>query len=211
LHLENKTEKPLSIQFPAALAGLPVLAQFGPFAGGLNAPFGGNANGNNRGGNPLQALGIGGPFGQATGQGGPQGNPFGNPFGNGFMNVPVGKVSKLTLPAVCLNYGKTEPTPRNPYSLHPLASHNASPVLREIIESLAKGNVAQDIAQLAAWHIANDMSWESMRHMTVRRPYGKVEPVFSSSALAKAKKFVEQLPASKTGTQQSSSATSLAN
>ncbi|MEX0819292.1 MAG: hypothetical protein WD070_06855, partial [Pirellulaceae bacterium] len=56
--IENKTDKPLTIKFPEAFAGVPVLAQFGGGGGGFGGGLGGGGLGGGGGG------GLGGGGGQ---------------------------------------------------------------------------------------------------------------------------------------------------
>ena len=62
--IANRSDRPLNVALPEAFAGVPVLAQFDPFANFGNN----NRNNNNSGG---QMLGVGNQFGN-------QGNQFGN-------------------------------------------------------------------------------------------------------------------------------------
>ena len=103
----------------------------------------------------------------------------------------------MTLPSVCLEYGKREPYPRVPYEIRPLESFTDNTSVRELIETLGAGKCTQDIAQLAAWHLSNNMGWDEMASMTVRRANGHIEPRFDRDDLQKAKQLVDELPSSK--------------
>ena len=118
LRITNATDDVLSIQLPAAFAGVPVLAQIGPGIGGPGLGFPAGAAGNNLlggGGNNLGGLGnfaggagvggaqqggqgVGGGFpnnnigiGNQIGGGGNQ-NQFANPLGNGGARLGVFRV-----------------------------------------------------------------------------------------------------------------------
>jgi len=188
VQVENKTDKPLSIRLPESIGAVPVLAQFGNPNQGFN-PFDNNQQ---------QAQGLGGPFG------GPQnGN---NPFGGGqqfnfpggpLFNVLPGKIVKKKLPCVCLEFGKPDPRPRIPYRIERLENVCSKPGVREVLIVLGSGRCNQKTAQIAAWHLANDMSWEQLAGLKHKLANGSMRPRFSAAELQLAKRVVEQLPSKK--------------
>ena len=46
---------------------------------------------------------------------------------------------------------------------------------------LGRGEIDQTTAQVAAWHLANDMSFEQLASKTVRRANGAIVPFFTSA------------------------------
>jgi hypothetical protein len=183
LQVKNKTDKPLAVRLPHAFAGVPVLAQIGPLGG----PFGGGA--------------LGGPFGGGGGGGGgaPQavGSGFPAPGGfapGGIMNIPAGKVVKVKRESVCLEHGKPEPGPRVEYRIARLETVSDDPAVRELLAKFAQSGGDQRIAQIAAWHLANGMTWEQLSALTIKQFNGKHRPQFSREEIAAAKKAVASLP-----------------
>ena len=146
--IENKGDKPLNVQLPKAFAGVPVLAQI-------------NNRGNRGGGGGDQGLGGGGMMGG---------------MGGGFMNIPPEKVGKLQITTVCLEHGKKEPRAAIPYEIKPIESFTERPGVRELLEMLGSGKIGQRAAQVAAWHLNNDMSFQDLAAKQIRsghvsRPY----------------------------------------
>ena len=174
--ITNKTKKPLTIQLPAAFAGVPVLAQ-GLAGGGLGGGGGGNNNNNQNQGLGGGGLGGGGGFGGG-------GGGFGGGGGGGLFNVGPEKVGKLKFVAVCLEHGKLDPNPRVPYEMRPIESFVSKPEVIEVIKMLGKGELGQHSAQAAAWHLNNEMSWNELANKIGKKHLdGSVEPYFNAGAL----------------------------
>jgi len=171
--ITNKTEQPLAIRLPEALAGVPVLAQVGP---GINL-----GNGQNRGNNGANAGNQ--SVGAAI-------NGIGQ--GPGIFNVDAGRARKLKVVSVCLDYGKPDPGPRIPYELVPLTSRTADRRLMELVKMLGSGATDQQAAQAAAWHLANELSWQELASKSrVKHIGGKAEPLFNASQLDRARQLVD--------------------
>jgi hypothetical protein len=118
---------------------------------------------------------------------------FNNGFRGGLFQIPEGRVTKIDLPAVCLEHGKRSPNHRIPYELRPLDQLTSDPEVTALVASLNDSRVDREIVQIAAWRVTSGWTWEQMSQMTVRRPWGAVEPKFAPSSLAAAKKLTEQL------------------
>ena len=155
--IENKTDKPLSIKLPDAFAGVPVLAQ------AAGAGVGGGAAGQNQG--------VGG--GMMGGGGGGMGG------GGGFMNVPPEKIGQLKVATVCLDHGKAEPRPAVPYEVKPIESYTDKPEVQELCRMLGTGQINQRAAQVAAWHLNNNISWQDLAMKQLRYANGASVPYFS--------------------------------
>lgn len=170
--IENKTKQPLSVKLPATFAGVPVLGQgFG--AGGAGG-MGGGRNGGGGGGNQAVGGGMGGGGGGMGGMGG---------GGGGFFNVEPEKVGQLKATTVCLEHGKPEPRPAVAYQIKPLAQVSDKPEVQEVCRMLGEGQVPQRVAQLAAWHFANDMSWERLAAEKYHFANGGEAPAYSQQEL----------------------------
>ena len=202
--IKNKTDKPLAVRLPDAFAGVPVLAQFGGGGGGrgggglggMAGMGGGNAGGGGRGGSSGGSQGMGGGMG---GMGGGRGG------GMGMMNIPPEKVGKLQVTTVCLEHGKKDPRPNIPYVIKPIDQFTDKPEVHELCRMLGNGLVSQRAAQVAAWHLNNDMSWQELAAKYIKRgpivsPYfSKMEIHGGMQAVAAAAKLSEERAAMEEG------------
>lgn len=203
--ITNKTDKPLNVALPEALAGVPVVAQIGP-GPDIFQPGGPNRNNANNG---PQRLGIGNQFG--NNRWGNQGNQFFNLLGGNNrrrgpgnvlpgrgmpnfapFNVAPENVAQLKLPAVCLDYGKPTPRPKMRYELKPIEDVSDKAEVQELCRMLGHGQVSQRAAQAAAWHLMGDMTWEQLAGLRRRFAMGRItEPYFTSAELVQGKKAAE--------------------
>lgn len=188
--ITNRSDRPLNVALPEAFAGVPVLAQFDPFANFPNN----NRNNNNNG---AQMLGVGNQFGNQGNQFGNQGNNFGpfnmNQGGNNFapFNIAPEKVAQLKLPAVCLEHGKPNPRPAIPYRIKPIAEATDKPEVRALCGMLGRGEISQRSAQAAAWHLNNEMSWDQLRAKRAQIVFGQLRaPFFTRRELAEGEQAV---------------------
>ena len=169
--IENKTDRPLNVKLPEAFAGVPVLAQGG--FGGQGAGGGGSGHSHNNSNNNSGNQGMGGGMGGMGGMGG----------GMGGFNVPPEKVGKFKVPTVCLDHGKAEPRAAIPYTIKPIESYTSKPGVRELCEMLGTGKLSQRAAQVAAWHLNNDMSWQELANKQIRHLNGASKPYFSPAEI----------------------------
>ena len=175
----NRSDRPLSLRLPEVFAGVPVLAQLGMGGGGGQAGFG--------------AGGIGAAP-QTTGGAGPQnaGMGIGGQQGGGFMSLPPEKTRVVKVTTVCLEHGKPEPSSIRPYKLVELESYSADPRLEQLLQSVGKGEVSQKVAQAAAWHIANGLTWQQIAAEKIDHAGGDPDEAFFTPAeLQAAFKVVE--------------------
>lgn len=163
--IENKTNKPLSIQLPAAFAAVPVLGQ-------AAAPAGGAGTTNS------QPQPMGGGFGGMGGMG--MGGGMG---GGGFFNVAPERVAQLQVPGVCLDHGKAEPRPAIRYEIKPLETVTTKEGVRETLAMLAEGQVNQRVAQIVAWHLVNGMSFEELAAKRLQFANGTSQSYFSPAEI----------------------------
>lgn len=159
--VENKTDQPLDVRLPDAFAGVPVLAQ-GGFGGG----------------------GGGGGGGQGVGGGG-------GGQGGGNFNIPPEKVGNIKVATVCLEHGKPNPRPAMEYEIRRLETFTTRPAVRELLEMLGRGDVDRRVAQVAAWHLNNEMSWEELAAKEIHRANGQRYPYFSQQELKTAMAVVK--------------------
>lgn len=196
--IENKSDKPVTVRIPKAVAAVQVLKQgFG--AGGLGAAggaLGGGGGGLGGGGGGGQALGggLGGGGGGLGGGGGALGGAGAG--GGGFFSVPAEKTIQVPFVSVCLNHGKPEPKQNMIYKLVKLETYTSDPVLQELITSVASGRLEPKAAQAATWHITDDMSWRELAAKAIRRVGGAPpEPYFTAGQLGSAQQIVVQAQA----------------
>ncbi len=170
--IKNVADRPLSVRMPEAFAGLPVLAQG---LGGGGAAGGGGAGGGNQG----TGGGLGG------GGGGGQG-------GGAAFNIAPEKMVKVKVNIVCLDHGKADPNPRIPYELRPLDCYVSDPAIGESLKLMAAGEVSQRVAQIAAWHLNNHMSYEQLAAKEIKHLVGPSEPYFTTAEITQAVSLVQE-------------------
>ena len=179
--LKNKTSNPLLVNMPKTFGAVQVLGQFGGgggFGGGGLGGGGGLVGGGGLGGGGGGGggQGVGGGFGGGgggfggggQGGGGQGGGGFGGGGGGlgggggGFFRIEPDTSKKLSVATVCLEHGKHDPNPRMRYKIVPLDEINASAEVNELCNLLGNRTIAQNVAQAAAWHIANGLSRDTL-------------------------------------------------
>ena len=184
--VKNKTNKPLTIKMPEALAAVPVLAQAGGLGGGGMGGGGMGGGGMGGGGGGMQSMG-GGMGGGGMGGGGMGGGGM----GGGMFSVAPERVAKVKFPGVCLEHGLKDPNPRVPYKLVSIESFAKSPAVIEVLKMLGRGELDQHSAQAATWHLQNDLSWEELANkIGAKHLNGSVEPYFTAAHLQRAHAIV---------------------
>ena len=165
--IRNNTKKPLNVQLPAAFAGVPVLAQWGGGGGG-----GGLGGGGGGGGNQAMGGGMGGGMMGGGGMGG-------GGMGGGMFNIAPEQVGQFKVATVCLEHGKKVPRPQIPYKIAPLDRVTTEPGVKELLVAFGSGRINQRVAQAAAWHLANGLSWEQLAAKRIKHLNGTSERWFS--------------------------------
>ena len=195
LLIKNVSDKPVNVAMPDVFAGVPVLAQFN------NNQIGNNQVGNNMGNtNSPQQLGVGNRLGNPANANMMNDNrpllnmPGLNGRGEGGVfapfNVAPEKTARLTLPSVCLEHGKKEPRSSMAYTIKPIDAVTEKAEAHEICRMLGRGEIDQRVAQAAAWHLANEISWDALAAKRIRvLAYGH-KPYFLPGQLAQAKDAV---------------------
>lgn len=188
--IENKGEKPLNVDFPAAFIGKQVLKQ----APGLQPGNGFGVLGNGGpggqpggGGAQIQGGGVGQAQGPNGGLGNPGGAGNGPGAGNGFFSVPTDKIIRVAYRSVCLEHGKPDPSPRMTYRLGKVEEFSDDPVLAEILKIVAGGEEVPQAAQAAAWHVANKMSWKQLGEKNISHVGRPATRYFTAETLTRAK------------------------
>jgi hypothetical protein len=111
--------------------------------------------------------------------------------------VPAGKTIKVKVPCVCLEHGKPDPKPRVPYKIVPLETVTAEPAVAGVLARLGEGKYSQRVAQAAAWHLANGMTWEELDGKRIKRITGLQERWFHPAEIQAAMRLVKSLPATR--------------
>ena len=173
--LENTTDKPLTVQMPDAFVGVHILKQ--GYGGG-----GGRGGGGGGGG---QAVGGGGGGGRGGGGGG---GGFG---GGGFFSIPPERVVRIQYNSVCLAHGKPEPRSRMRYRPIPVEQFTSNMALQELIRKVGTKRIDPMVAQAAAWHLTDKMSWNQLAAKERKHLGGRAsEPYFSHAEINRAQSLV---------------------
>ncbi len=161
--IKNNSKRPLNVRLPEAFAGVPVLPQRG---GGRGGAGGGG-----------QGMG-GGMGGGGGGMGGMGGGMFNVPA-EGLFPIGAEQTKQIFVELVCLEHGKKDPRPGMPYEIKPIESLTTKPGVAELCTMLGYGKIDQRAAQVAAWHLNNDMSWDQLASKRIEHLTGPSEPYFS--------------------------------
>ncbi|CAN5816347.1 hypothetical protein BH23PLA1_BH23PLA1_01010 [soil metagenome] len=102
------------------------------------------------------------------------------------FTIAPGQAVDLVIPAVCLNYGLPDPTPRDRFELLDVASYTADPRAQLALRSLATLGTSQAVAQAAVWNVFNGMRFQQMTSSAAARKFNRLE-------LALAARFIEAL------------------
>ena len=153
IYIENKSDVPLTVEIPKAVATKHTLKQFG-------AGVGGNTGGGNN-----QNQSTGGSTGGAGG--------YGSGGGGSTFSIPAGKIAKVPYKSVCLEHGKKEPNSKKRYELVKIETVTNNPAVVVLVGELNNPKVNQMAAQAAIWRMANKMSWArlSAKMMNRRNSY----------------------------------------
>ncbi|MBN2291259.1 MAG: hypothetical protein JXM70_02475, partial [Pirellulales bacterium] len=120
-------------------------------------------------------------------------------MGGGMFNVAPEVVTDFKVPTVCLEHGKGEPRPKIPYKIKPIEALTDRADVKELCTMLGYGKLDQRAAQVAAWHLNNDMSWQELAAKQLHYANGTRSPYFSPQQIqagmqivAMAKKMAEE-------------------
>jgi hypothetical protein len=175
LILKNNTAQPISVKLPEVFAASPVLAQqLNAGNGFFGGQFGQSQNSNNNSGS-AQTVGASGNRGISA--------------NNGIFSIPPEKTVTVRLATVCLEYGKPTPKPSMQYAIRPIEEVSSEPELYSVLKQLGTEDPDQRVIQAAAWHYANDMSWEKLAGIRNHHLNGISEPFFARRELDRAKRL----------------------
>lgn len=194
--IENKTDQPLTVELPESFAAVHVLKQYGGGGyggggGGGMGGMGGGMGGGGMGGGQAMGGGMGGGMmgGGMGGMGGGMGGMGGG--GGGFFSVPAEKIVSVPYHSVCLEHGKPEPSPGKTYVIMETEKYTKNLQLRKLLDLVGTRRINPDVAQAAAWHLTDEMSWRELaakrREFAGGRP---ATPYFAPLALLRAQQLV---------------------
>jgi hypothetical protein len=69
------------------------------------------------------------------------------------------------------------------YELRPISDMTEKPAVAELCKLLGAGQIDQRAAQAAAWHLANEMSWQELAAKELVYADGRSEPYFAAHEL----------------------------
>ena len=148
-------------------------------------------------GQGFQSMGLGGVTARLGAFGGfqPTGevaNPGLQSVGTGrqaaaaeLLGVSPGQTLDLTIPAVCLNYGKPTPTARDQFRLMLVEDYTSDPRVAKGLRALQTIGTSQGVAQAVMWNLCNGLTFDRM--------LSEAAKVVNSSEVALAKRFVDLL------------------
>jgi hypothetical protein len=116
------------------------------------------------------------------------------PTGPRVWTLAAGELMRLEVPCFCLEYGRPDPNRRIPYQLVALKDLNNQPAVEELLRRFGQGTVDQRVAQLAAWHVANGVSWQMLARMKFPRSAGRAAGVVTQEDLLSAQELCQRLP-----------------
>ena len=96
---------------------------------------------------------------------------------------------QVKLDTVCLDYGNPTPRPAITYEIQPISAVTDKAGLAELCELLGRHEINHRAAQLAAWHLSNGMSWQSLADLRTQQAIGSI-PSYTGEEMAAAKKAV---------------------
>jgi hypothetical protein len=216
--VENKADKPLTVEIPPSVVAVQNLKQFNFF---------GNNNFRNNNGNGFNFLGAGqqnqNQFGQGMGMGTgggmqsvggglqqpgnmmPGGNNqfpqfnnqrpgFNNNNNNNnplFFSIPPQTRVRLDFHSVCLNHGLQAPSRRNRYFLVETDKYTRDEKLQELLALVGTGKIDPEVSQAVAWHLTDGMSYEQLSAKQQYHLGGYATRYFEPEELQQAVKLLE--------------------
>jgi len=108
----------------------------------------------------------------------------------GNFNVPPEKVVKRDVGFICLEHGKPNPRSTMEYEIKPVENITTDERVIELLRQFGSGKLKHASAQAAAWHLANNMSWQELAAKHRRSLSGTKSPYFTLTTLRQAAEIV---------------------
>jgi len=113
--------------------------------------------------------------------------------GDGFINLAPEKFGSKKVGFICLEHGKPNPRSDMRYEVKPIETLTSDAKVIKLIGEHGAGRCSHAVAQAAAWHLQNGMSWEQLAAKQRKHLGGGSEPYFSAAQLQLAARFVTHL------------------
>jgi hypothetical protein len=107
------------------------------------------------------------------------------------FNIAPEKTRKIEMPCVCLEHGKADPYSKIAYELKPISALSDKPEVTAMLVRYGKGDISAQVAQAAAWHLQNGMSWQELAAKEIKDGRGLKSPYFSKKEIAAAMKLAD--------------------
>ena len=111
----------------------------------------------------------------------------------GFLNLAPEKFASRKTTFICLEHGKPNPRSDMRYEIRPIETLTADPKVVALISAHGAGRASHAVAQAAAWHLQNGLTWEALAAKRRTHLGGGSEPYFSALQLKQATTFVAYL------------------
>lgn len=188
LFLANKTKQPLIVQMPEAFVGVHILNQRRGQTGSgqrVDSPNRAQSTGSSISGNPRENPRTERSSDSRNGAGAKDARKF---------PVAAGRVVKLPVTSVCLEFGRPTPNANMKYQIVSVEQYSRqNQVLRELIPLFVRTRMDQRIAQAAAWHVSNKLSWTELSALQKPAVAGLPGgPLFAANDLKLAKALVDR-------------------
>ena len=112
--------------------------------------------------------------------------------GSGLFNVPPEKVAKHDVGFVCLEHGKPDPRSTMQYELKPISAITTDPAVVAILQMHGRRQIPHAVAQAAAWHLENGLSWQQLASKERKNLSVPNTPYFSRAVLQWASQLAAQ-------------------
>ena len=107
------------------------------------------------------------------------------------MSIPPESMRQVKVETVCLDYGNPTPRAAIKYEIRPMSAATDKAGLAEVCELLGRHQISHRAAQLAAWHLSNGMSWQSLAGLRTQQAIGSI-PSYTPEEIAAARKAVKK-------------------
>ena len=87
-------------------------------------------------------------------------------------DLSLKRLHQMPLHSVCLEHGKDNPRPKMKYRLVSVEEYTDNVVLQDLIRVYASGRLDREVAQVAAWRVANNLTWQQLATKRVARATG---------------------------------------
>ncbi|MGM0490611.1 MAG: hypothetical protein ACQESR_28120 [Planctomycetota bacterium] len=194
IKVRNATRKPLRVELPATFAAVParrVQARQALRMRGMQASLSDGyvqqqANSQGLGGS------LGGPWWNRAVARNDQGQNVkkDTPRDSQGLTLAAGRFAQARIPCFCLEYGNPDPNSGIRYVIRPLEELNEHAGVAKLLAEFGQQEMNQYAAQLAAWHMANDVPWKALTKFRFPRTGDRPGHRVTQAELVAARKLV---------------------